>query len=370
MGEPASAPVVTAVRRRSLRTRLALWMALSTAFTVAVFAVAVYVFVRAEAAEAGGGVGEDGGEQVLAAMAIAGPLCLALSVAGALMVSRRALAPIDAVVCKANAMTSEDLHERLEVPENDDELRDLVLSLNALLQRLDGGFSALARCAASAAHELRTPLAVVTSELEIALRRPRDAAEWERTARASLDELRRLARMVEALLELARETGVTSERFELRERLDQVLSALDASVTARGARLERPDDGPPVWLRGDPELLLGAVRELVNNATRYARDGGAVHVRVEHPGGPRVAIHVDDDGPGVDPAERAAIFHPFVRGSPRPAEDPRDAGVGLGLAIASRRVEAGGGTLTVGDSPEGGARFTLVVPTSDGPPAA
>src|SRR5260370_1217288 len=83
---------------------------------------------------------------------------------------------------------------------------------------------ALARYAASASHELRTPLAVVTSELEVALRRPRDAGEWERTARASLDELRRLARLVESLLELARASGGSAgngERFELRERLDQ-----------------------------------------------------------------------------------------------------------------------------------------------------
>src|SRR5579863_68720 len=197
MGERPSRDSQKPGRRLSLRSRLAFWMALSTTLTVIVFACAVYGFVRAETREADSGVGEgeDAAEQVLAAMAIAGPLCLALSVAGGLVLSHRALAPIDVVVRHANAMSSEDLHKRLEVPPNNDELRDLVVALNALLKRLDDGFSALARYAAGASHELRTPLAVVTSELEVALRRPRSAPEWERTARASLDELRRLARL-------------------------------------------------------------------------------------------------------------------------------------------------------------------------------
>lgn len=360
-------------RRLSLRSRLALWMALSTTFTVIVFACVVYASVRSEAGEADDGSGEDAAEQVLAAIAIAGPLCLALSIAGGLVLSRRALAPIDAVVRRANAMSSEDLHHRLEVPNNNDELHDLVLALNALLQRLDDGFSALGRYAASASHELRTPLAVVTSELEVALRRPRDAEQWERTARTSLDELRRLARLVEALLELAQASGGSvrvGQRFELRERLDQVLSSLDASVSASGSRLQRPEDGAPVWLRGDAELFVNAVRELVRNAARYGSKGGAVRVHIERTDSDRVAIHVDNDGPGVDPAERTAIFAPFFRGARGLAQDTAGEGargLGLGLAIATRSVQVCGGSLAVADSPEGGARFTILVPACNPP---
>jgi two-component system OmpR family sensor kinase len=359
-------------RRLSLRSRLALWIALSTTFTVVVFACVVYAFVRAEAGEEDSG-GEGAAEQVLAAMAIAGPFCLALSVAGALVLSRRALAPIDAVVRRTSAMSSEDLHERLDVPQRNDELHDLVVALNALLQRVDDGFSALTRYAASASHELRTPLAVLTSELEVALRRPRNAGEWERTARVSLDELRRLSRLVESLLELARASGGsarTGARFELRERLDQGLSALAASVAAAGLRLQRPQDGEPVWLRGDAELFVNAVRELVKNAARYANKGGTVRVRIERAEGGCVAIHVDDEGPGIDAAERLAIFSPFFRGNRGLAKDAAGEGVcglGLGLAIATRSVEACGGSLAVADSPEGGARFTILAPTLSAP---
>lgn len=366
--ESAPAP-----RRHSLRGRLTLWVVLSTTVTVLVFACAVYVLVRAEAVENAGQRGEDAREQVLMAMLLAGPACLALSVAGARILSRRALAPIETVIQKASTMTTEDLRERLAVPRQDDELRDLVAALNALLERLDRGFTALGSYAASASHELRTPVAVITSELEIALRRPRTAEAWEGIARTSLAEMHRLAGLIEALLELARAGSATSilhGRFELRTQLDQTLASLDASLQAAHAHLVLPDEGDEVWLRGDPGLLMNAVRELVRNATRHSPAGSTIRVRVERPLAGRVAIHVDDDGLGVAPSERSAIFEPFARGHQGHAgNDATGAlpGVGLGLAIAKRSVEPWGGTISVGDSPEGGARFTILLSVSDAP---
>jgi two-component system OmpR family sensor kinase len=345
-------------------------MVLTTTTTVLIFACVVYALVRAEATEGAGQLREDAGEEVLFAMLFAGPVCLVLSVAGALILSRRALAPIGAVIGEASAMTAEDLHRRLSVPKENDELRDLVLTLNALLARLDEGFAALASYASSASHELRTPLAVITSELEIALRRPRAAEEWEQTARTSLDEIQRLANLIEALLELAR-AGASSnlQSFELRERLDQVLASLEASVASDGVSLVRPEDGAEVWLHGEADLLMNAASELVRNAARYSPSGKAVRIRVERRDG-RAAIHVDDEGPGVDPAERETIFVPFARGGRGVAVDatgkgPR--GLGLGLAIAKRSVESCGGTISVGVSPEGGARFTIELPADDAP---
>lgn len=357
--------------RRSLRARLTLLMVLSTTLTVLVFACAVYLLVRAEGSEREGPAGEDASEQVLLAMFIAGPICLLLSVAAARWSSRRSLAPLDAVIRDASIMTARDLHLRLDVPHQDDELRDLVVALNALLGRLDEGFAALGSYAASASHELRTPLAVIINDLEIGLRRPRAPDEWERIARTSLEELRRLGRLVEALLELARATAAPSARcapFDLRDRLDQTLAALDASTREAGVHLVLPDDGDAVWLGCDPDLLMNAVRELVRNAARYASRGATVRVRVDRLDDQRAAIQVDDDGPGVDAREREAIFAPFTRGlRGRAADADGDGGRGLGLAVAKRSVEPGGGTISAGDSPEGGARFTIVMPTCEAP---
>jgi signal transduction histidine kinase len=351
-----------------LRKRLGLWMVLSTTSTLFVFACAVYLLIRAEAEEPGAPSGEDAREQVLVAMLLAGPVCLGLSVAGAMVLSRRALAPLDAVIRGSSGMSAEDLHQRLDVPKENDELRDLVLALNALLARLDRGFAALGSYAASASHELRTPLAVVISEIEVALRHPRASEEWERIARTLLDELRGLVRLVEALLELGRVTAspnLSREPFELGERLDQALAALAATVERAGVRLISPADGAAVGLHGDAHLLMNAVRELVENAARYVPPGSSVWVSLERADDRHVAIHVDDDGPGVPDAEREAIFAPFTRGSRGRAIDAAGdgvRGVGLGLAVAKRSVEAWGGTVSVSDSPRGGARFTIVVP--------
>jgi signal transduction histidine kinase len=365
-------------RRGSLRTRLTLWMMVSTTVTVVVFAVVVYALVRAEAHEESDAVGEDAREQVLVAMWSAGPVCLLLAVIGARVLSRRALAPIDAVIRDAGTMRAEELHRRLVVPHHNDELRDLVLALNALLARLDDGFSGLARDAATASHELRTPLAVIISELEIALRRPRTAEEWERTARTSLDEMQRLARLVDALLELAHATAASSGAvalFELGARLEESLLAQTPAITATGHTLVRPDggeEGEETWVRGDAELLMSAVRELVGNAARYAPAGSTIRVSVGRSENRRVAIHVDDEGAGIDAREREAIFAPFTRGratqlAGAAGDAPR--GWGLGLAIAKRSVEASGGLLSVHDAPAGGARFTIVVNSDDRPPA-
>jgi len=359
--------------RHTLRARLAYWVVLSTACTLVIFACVVYVLVRAEANEsvtsrdeegdeAGGGA-RDAREQVLFAMLIAGPFCLALSAAGAYVLSRRSLAPLDAVIGQASAITTGTLQRRLNVPVQNDELLDLVLALNALFDRLNDGFDALGSYAASASHELRTPLAVVSNQLEVALRHPRKVEEWESIARTSLDEMGRLSVLVEALLELARAGSTTTSRqFELRDELDQTCSSLEAQVRASGAQLLLPDDGEDVWLQGDSGLLMNAVRELVRNAAHHSPKGSKVRVLVEHCRD-LVAIVVEDDGPGVATEERSAIFAPFTRG--RPGNDAgSDAlrGLGLGLAIAKRSVEAWGGTITVDNSPDGGARFTILVP--------
>ena len=366
--------------RRTLRVRLAYWMVLSTASTLFVFACVVYALVRAEAnegvalreeagEEAGGGA-QDTGEQVLLAMLIAGPVCLALSATSAYVLSRRSLAPVDAVIRQASSTTTSTLQRRLDIPRQNDELRDLVVALNGLLNRLDDGFDALGSYAASASHELRTPLAVVSNQLEVALRHPRKVGEWESIARTSLDEMGRLSALVEALLELARAGSTTSSRrFELRDELDQTCSSLEAHVRARGAHLRRPEDGKDIWIQGDSGLLMNAVRELVRNASRHAPGGSTVRVRVEPRRYEQVAVVVEDDGPGVDPAERFAIFAPFIRGRARSEESRGEGrGLGLGLAIAKRSVEACGGTLTVDDSPGGGARFTILVPTAKATP--
>ena len=359
-------------RRGSLRARLAGWMVASTLLTLSVFSGVLYASLRREAAEESPGAGhgaEHGaegpmtevGEPVLVSMLVAAPIALLVAVGGALLLSRRALASLEGVIEAARRVTTSDLRQRLALPARRDELYDLTVEMNALLARLDEGFAALARYAGDASHELRTPLAAALSTLEVALRHPRSVAEWERTGSATLAELRRLARLVGSLLALARAEGPLerSVDFVLREQVDVVVDSLAARASERGVTLSLVADDEDAFVRGDPDAMASAVRNVVENAVRHTPRGGEVRVALRFDAA-QVQVQVDDSGAGIAEGDRELIFEPLRRPS-APAADA-EAGHGLGLAIVRRVLARHGGSVEVGTSPQGGARFVLRLP--------
>lgn len=300
--------------------------------------------------------------EVLLAMAFAAPLGLGLAVGGAAWITSRALRPLDDVIGAARTMTVADLGRRLPVPPGDDELARLVATLNQLFARLEHGRADLERFADDASHELRTPLSVVASELEIALRRPRSAGEWETTARTSLEEVRRLARLVHAMLRLARAEPLHSvEPIELARLVDRAIASRAVLPEASQPPVVERRPAAASWVDGDAEALAVAVSNLLDNAVRHAAAGGRVVISLERKNG-HILVHFDDSGPGVPPSRRDAIFAPYARG-----DGAHRDGAGLGLAIARRIAERHDGTLTASDAPGGGARFTLSLPGSGGP---
>ncbi len=357
---------------RSLHRSLAVWMMASTIFTLAAFAGALYVAFRleeagkpSEAIDETKELSEQGSEQMMVAMLIAAPLALAVAVGGAIILSRRALAPLEAVIRGARNITASKLSERLALPRRRDELYVLIEEFNRLFARLEQGFAALSRYAADASHELRTPLAVVAAELDVSLLRPRTAEEWERAAQKSLQEIRQLARLVDSLLELARAEGPLerSVQFDIREPVDQLLARVADQASANGLILSYAEGGDqPIYVDGDPDALAIAIRNLVDNALRYTPRGGRVriHLTNEHR---QVRLSVEDSGPGVPIKEREAIFTPLARGASK-GLDRNPEGYGLGLAIARRIVERHGGSLSVEDAEGGGAKFLIQVPVA------
>jgi signal transduction histidine kinase len=351
-------------RVRSLRARVALWMFVATLLSLTLFAIATYVVVRIEesierddpeiAAEASR-------RQVLTPLAIAAPIGLALSTVGALWLSRRALAPLDRVIAAAREITVASLDRRIDIPVRDDELRTLAVALNELLDRIERGHRALAMFAADASHELRTPLAAISSELEIALRRPRTPDEWAQSARTALDELRRLARVVDSLLRFARADApgpTIAEDVELAGLVDDI-AAMHASA-ARDAGVELVARcGTDVYIAGDADMLSTAISNLIANAIRYTPRGGAITASVELADG-AAHVHVDDTGRGLAPEELDHIFTPFARGTQGRSADA--AGMGLGLPIARKIAERHGGALAARNRETGGARFSIRLP--------
>lgn len=349
---------------QSLRGRVALWMVAAASLSLALFTIAAYVVVRIEEIVERGDAAVADAEtrrQVFTALAISAPIGLALSIAGALWLSRRALAPVARMIAAARDLTIERLDRRIAVPERDDELRALVIALNDALDRLERGHRALAMFAADASHELRTPIAAICSELEVALRRPRSSEDWEQSARTSLDELRRLARVTDSLLRFAQAdaaSGPCTDDVELASLVDDVTEIHASAARAAGVELTAHGGGD-VRVRGDADMLSTAISNLVANAIRYTPRGGAITATVELDGG-AAHVHVDDTGRGLAPGELEAIFTPFARGAQAKTADA--AGLGLGLPIARRIAERHGGAIAAHNRPSGGARFSLRLP--------
>ena len=240
-----------------------------------------------------------------------------------------------------------------------DELRPLVEAFNGLLRRLDQAFEAQRGFVADAAHELRTPLTALKLQLSVLA-----GAQDEAERAASIARLRggidRATRMVEQLLALARaEPGVepAHDALDLTEIARQALADASALAATRQAHL-RLDADRPCPLQGDAAALRSLVRNLIDNAVVHGRPAGCVIVRVQ-PGGTADGrngplLQVDDDGPGIAPAERERAFDRFHRG-----DAPRGEGSGLGLAIVPAVARRHGALVTLADSPLGGLRVTV-----------
>ncbi|HVY26470.1 MAG TPA: ATP-binding protein [Polyangiaceae bacterium] len=357
---------------RSLSGRVSAWIAVTMLATMSVFAVVSYWLLTAEeveeTSEPPDEVAADVRKEILSTMGLVAPFAVLFVTGGTYVLARRVMRPLDQVIRRAQRMAPRDLHRRLELPANDDELRALVETLNGLFGRLEAGFAAQSSFAFDVSHELRTPLAVVTAELEIALRRPRTEEEWRASAHTVLAEARKATRLVDTLLRHAR-AGLEPREHTSLDLQELAESVVDAQVTlARQAGLSlrlspKPAASGSARASGDAAAIEAAISSVVGNAIRYTPAGGRVELSAEA-ASDGVRLHIDDTGPGVDVAEREAIFAAFVRGAAgrRLDEQGAEAGAGLGLALARRIVQAHHGSLDAHASPLGGARFTFCFP--------
>ncbi|WP_030692927.1 cell wall metabolism sensor histidine kinase WalK [Streptomyces globisporus] len=341
--------------------------------------------VLAVPAEASGGdrtvlagqtlIGVDGSTRIVTRLLVMGLPLLMLVVAGATwMAVGRALAPVAAIRSEVEAISAAELHRRVPLPPGRDEIARLATTMNRMLDRLERAQSAQRRFISDASHELRSPVASIRQHAEVALAHPdrlTDRATSERLVRTVLSEDLRIQRLVDDLLLLAR-----ADEEALRPRPRPV--DLDDLVLDEVRRLRRTAPGLRIGTAGvsaarrraDPRGLGRVVRNLGDNAARHARSEVAFDL-AEQPDG-RVVLGVEDDGPGVPPADRERVFERFVRldeaRSRRPGDgDGNDAGgSGLGLAIVAELVAAHGGTATVTDGRLGGARFEVTLPPDPG----
>jgi signal transduction histidine kinase len=300
-------------------------------------------------------------ERLSALLVLGVPLMVAVVTAITYLLTRAALRPVDAIREQADRISARHLRERLPVPVAHDEVRRLSVTLNELLDRLEAAQRAQRRFVADAGHELRSPLATMTTTLEVADRTGVSPSGAEADREGLLAEVRRMSGVVEDLLLLAR-----ADEHGLRLRLDDV--DLDDLVEAEARRLREVAGRQvqvaisAVRVRGDADRLARVVRNLADNAARHATSTVTLSVRADDGG---AVVVVEDDGPGVPVADRGRIFERFVR-----LDDARgrpDGGSGLGLAIVREIVRGHGGEVTVRESAAGGARFEVRLPGGGGP---
>ncbi|GGS32242.1 MULTISPECIES: sensor histidine kinase [Actinokineospora] len=270
--------------------------------------------------------------------------------------SGRVLAPLRALSGTASSIASGNLDSRLP-EDNDRDLSPMVRSFNAMVDSLQSRIARERRFVGDVTHELRTPLTTLVTSVQVMERHAEELPERSRRALSLVSgELDHLRGMLEDLLDLARaEAGLHSgevEALELRELLANVLS-----VTGRPADLL--DAPAEVVVPGRKLALVRAMTNLLDNADRHGGGVTALRLRVT---GSRAAVEVDDDGPGVPPEERDRVFARFATG--RGARGS-SAGTGLGLALVAETVAAHGGNVHCGDSPTGGARFTVTLPVGE-----
>jgi heavy metal sensor kinase len=298
-----------------------------------------------------------------ALLIVAGPAALLAAGAGGWWLARRALRPVARMTDEAAEIGMHRLDERIDVPETSDEVARLAETLNAMLDRLEQGVEERRRFTADASHELRSPLAVMAAEIDVALRSPDLQPEAREVLTSAREEVDRMSATVEDLLTLARidegRLDLVRAPVDLRSLADSVAGKFATVAERRGIRLE--SGGDEVVVPGDRERLEQVVSNLVDNAMKFSGPGSAVRLQTWRDGG-EAGLVVADGGPGIPPDQLPRVFDRFYRVDP--ARSRNGGGSGLGLAICREIVEAHGGRLRATSTLGAGSTFTISLATA------
>jgi heavy metal sensor kinase len=300
--------------------------------------------------------------QVLVMLAVGLPVAVAVAVAGGFILVRRALEPVERMAVKAEEISQHNLSERLPVVESGDELERLSVSLNHMISRLEDALRGSKQFVADASHELRTPLTVMRGELESLAQDERLARTTREALGSVLEEVARLAEIVESLFALSRldagEAGGEWLCFDLAELAATTAEQMSLLATDKNIRVDCESE-PGAIVRGDRARLKQVIVNLLDNAIKYTPNGGRVTLRVRREDAHAV-LDVTDNGIGIPPDALPHVFQRFYRVDGSRSRE--QGGAGLGLSIVKSICAAHGAEVEVLSPPGGGSTFRVRQP--------
>jgi heavy metal sensor kinase len=300
---------------------------------------------------------------LLIALGIAAPIMLLLAAGGGYLLSGRALAPVASITALAGSIGGGDLHARLALDLPDDELGQLAHTFDGMLVRIEDAFERQRRFTGDAAHELRTPLSFMRSQVDLALARPRSPDEYREALQGIDGDLERMTGLLATLLALARaDTGrlpLEREPLDLVGMIGVLVEQYRPLTDETGITLV--DESAPAELVGDGDLLIQVLVNLLDNAVAHTPTGGSIVIGCREDG-EWVRLWVSDTGNGIPFEHQSRIFDRFYRVDEGRSRE--QGGVGLGLSISRAIVEAHGGTITLRSQPGSGTTVELVLPAA------
>jgi heavy metal sensor kinase len=290
-----------------------------------------------------------------------GGLILLIGLAGGWWLVSRAIKPIEDISSTAAKISASDLSQRINVAEAESELGKLASVLNSTFARLDAAFTQQKQFASDAAHELRTPVAVVLTQTQTALNRERTAPEYRETVEACQRAAQRMRKLIGALLELARLDAGQEEmkrmKFDLSQTARDCVELIRPLADKRGVKIV--SELPPLEIIGDSERIAQVITNLLTNAIQYNNPDGEVRITAQMQAG-AVILTVTDTGPGISAEDLPRVFERFYRAD----KSRSSANNGLGLAISKAIVEAHGGEIEVSSEKDYGTTFTVRLPAA------
>jgi two-component system heavy metal sensor histidine kinase CusS len=300
--------------------------------------------------------------ELLVTFFLAGPATLLATICGGYFLASRALGPMQEMTRTARAISAERLSDRIAIVNPHDEIGELGLTLNQMIERLERSFTEMQRFTADAAHELRTPLAIIRNEAEVALRSPRSQDEHCHVLANILEETNRLSGVTDQLLFLCRHDAGLSAPGEERVDIDQLLLELVNNMRLVAQEKQQSillTENPTCHVAGDRQQLLRVFYNLVDNAIKYTPVAGQITI-TSIATDATVTIRVTDTGIGVAAHDQPRIFDRFFRVDTSRSSEV--AGAGLGLSICQSIVRCHGGSINVESDIGNGATFTVQLP--------